>query len=84
MSQEEDNEIRKVGPYQRLQAILSDGKSSKDLKLTDKANGILNELLGEEQEKESFWTKVKNFFSKIDSKIFSKNQKVSNRYQKRN
>lgn len=84
MDQEENNEVKKVPPYQRLQAILSEGKSAKDLKLTDKANDILNELLGEEKEKETFWTKVKDFFKKIDSKIFNKNQKVSNRYQKRN
>ena len=84
MNQEENDEVKKVAPYQRLQAILSEGKSAKDLKLTDKANDILNELLGEEKEKETFWTKVKDFFRKIDSKIFSKNQKVTNRYQKRN
>ena len=29
-----DDNIEKVSPYQRLQAILSDKKSSKDLKLT--------------------------------------------------
>lgn len=83
---EENDEVRKVGPYQRLQAILSEGKSAKDLKLTDKANDILNDLLGEEEEKEkeNFWVRVKNFFKKIDSKIFNKGQKVSNRYQKRN
>lgn len=81
---EENDEVRKVGPYQRLQAILSEGKSAKDLKLTDKANDILNDLLGEEEEKETFWTRVRNFFKKIDSKIFNKGQKVSNRYQKGN
>lgn len=83
---EENDEVRKVGPYQRLQAILSEGKSAKDLKLTDKANDILNDLLGEEEEKEkeNFWVRVKSFFKKIDSKIFNKGQKVSNRYQKRN
>lgn len=81
---EENDEVRKVGPYQRLQAILSEGKSAKDLKLTDKANDILNDLLGENEEEETFWTRVRNFFKKIDSKIFNKGQKVSNRYQKRN
>jgi len=82
---EEDDNIEKVTPYQRLQAILSEGKSAKELKLTDKASDNLESLLGKEDKTElSTWDKIKNFFRKIDSKIFSKGNKISNRYQKRN
>lgn len=78
----EDN-IDKVGPYQRLQAILSDNKSSKDLKLTDKGMSILDDLLGKEEEVITTWSKIKNFFLKIDSKIFSKQGKITSRFQRR-
>lgn len=78
---EEDN-IEKVTPYQRLQAILSEGKSSKDLKLTDKASNNLDNILGKSEP--TFWEKVKIFFNKIDSTIFKKGEKITNRYQKRN
>ena len=82
---EEDDNIEKVTPYQRLQAILSEGKSAKELKLTDKASDNLESLLGkEDKSKLSIWDKIRNFFRKIDSKIFSKGNKISNRYQKRN
>ena len=40
-----DENIDKVKPYQRLQAILSDGKSSKDLKLTDRGLSIIDDIL---------------------------------------
>jgi hypothetical protein len=76
------NEIEKVKPYQRLQSILSDGKSSKDLKLTDRGLSIIDELLGKEEDKQTIFRKIKNFFLKIDSKIFVK-QKMTNRFQKR-
>jgi hypothetical protein len=77
-----DENIDKVKPYQRLQSILSDGKSSKDLKLTDRGLSIIDELLGKEEEKQTIFKKIKNFFVKIDSKIFTKNR-ISNRFQKR-
>ena len=77
-----DENIDKVKPYQRLQSILSDGKSSKDLKLTDRGLSIIDDILGEEKEEQTFLVKIKNFFLKIDSKIFTKN-KISNRFQKR-
>lgn len=77
-----DENIDKVKPYQRLQAILSDGKSLKDLKLTDRGLSIIDDILGEEKEEQTFLVKIKNFFLKIDSKIFTKN-KISNRFQKR-
>ena len=76
------DEIEKVKPYQRLQSILSDGKSSKDLKLTDRGLSIIDELLGKEEDKQTIFKKIKNFFLKIDSKIFVK-QKMTNRFQKR-
>lgn len=75
---EEDN-IEKLPPYKRLQAILSDGSEPT---LTEKANDNINSLLGLE-DKPTFWDRVKLFFNKIDSKIFSKGPKISNRYQKR-
>ena len=78
----EDN-IKKVNPYQQLQAILSNNKSSKDLKLTSKGMSILDDLLGKEEELENTWSKIKIFFIKIDSKIFSKQGKISSRFQKR-
>jgi len=77
-----DEEINKVTPYQRLQAVLSDGKSSKDLKLTDRGLSIIDDILGKEEEKQNTWTKIKNFFLKVDSKLFAK-QKITNRFQKR-
>jgi hypothetical protein len=77
-----DEKIDKVTPYQRLQAVLSDGKYSKDLKLTDRGLSIIDDILGEEKIKKNIWDKVKNFFLKIDSKLFNK-QKITNRFQKR-
>jgi len=81
---EEDN-IENVTPYQRLQAILSEGKSAKELKLTNKGHNNLDALFGKEEKGvPSFFDKIKSFFAKIDSKIFSKSGKITNRYQKRN
>jgi hypothetical protein len=67
--EEENENLEMAPPYQRLQAILSEGKSSKDLN-----------LLGKEEL--TTWGKIKEFFAKIDSKIFSKS-KMTNRFQKR-
>lgn len=80
MENEEQDNIQKVTPYQRLQAILSEGKSAKDLVLTDKATNNLDRLLGKSEP--TLWEKVKSFFIKIDSKIFIK-EKITNRFQKR-
>jgi hypothetical protein len=77
----EDN-IKKVNPYQQLQSILSSNKSSKDLKLTSKGMSILEDILSKE-ESVNTWSKIKNFLLKIDSKIFSKQGKISSRFQKR-
>jgi hypothetical protein len=78
-----DNNIEKVSPYQRLQAILSSDKPSCDLKLTNKGMSILDDLLGKDEEIVTKWSKIKNFFLKIDSKIFSKQGKTSGRFQRR-
>lgn len=77
----EENELNKIPPYQRLQAVLSEGKSVKELKLTNKANRILDELIGDDK-KNNLWIKIRDFFIEIDSMIFRKS-KISNRYQKR-
>ena len=63
----EDN-IKKVNPYQQLQAILSSNKSSKDLKLTSKGMSILEDILSKE-ESVNTWSKIKNFLLKIAKKI---------------
>ena len=76
------NKIEKVKPYQRLQAILSEGKKSSELNLTKKGSDNLNQILGEEDSEINIFEKIFNFFVKIDSKIFT-NQSISNRYQKR-
>ena len=78
-----EENIEKVGPYQRLQAILSDKKSSKDLKLTSKGMSMLDDLLGKDEEVITTWLMIKKFFLKIDSKIFSKKGKISSRFQRR-
>lgn len=73
-----------VTPYQRLQAILSEGKKASELKLTDKGSNNLDSLFGDDKvESKTLWDKIKNFFSMVDSKIFNKPTKITNRYQKR-
>lgn len=78
----EEGNIEKLKPYQRLQNLFSEGDEPV---LTDKANDNINKLLGLEEKEilPSIWDKIKNFFSLIDGKIFAKNSKISNRYQKR-
>lgn len=80
MMEEENDNIEKVVPYKRLKAILSEGSEPE---LTDQASKNIDDLLGIKDNPTNFWEKIKNFFSKIDSKIFSKPEKISNRYQKR-
>jgi hypothetical protein len=79
----EEENLEKAAPYQRLQAILSEGKSASELELTKKGRNNIDELLGIEEETLTTWEKFKNFLKKIDSKIFSKPSKISNRFQKR-
>ena len=78
--EEENENLELAPPYQRLQAILSEGKSSKDLNLTKKGSDNINSLLGKTEP--TTWEKIKSFFEKIDSKIFAKS-KMTNRFQKR-
>lgn len=65
----------KLPPYQRLKNILKDG----EVELTEKASDNLDELLGLKKEKKSgFLDKIKLFFNKIDSMIFSKPSRTNN------
>lgn len=70
--------IEKVNSYQRLKIILSEGEES----LTEKASKNIDEILGIDTKK-SFIDKLKDIFNKIDSMIFKKPNKITNRYQKR-
>lgn len=76
------SEFEKLPPYQRLQNLFSEGE---DPILTDKANKNINDLLGikDTESPKNIWSKIRDFLQKIDGYIFSKNQKISNRYQKR-
>jgi hypothetical protein len=82
MNNEEEDNIQKMPPYQRLQNIFSEDE---DPVLTDKAKNTLRDLLGDsdEEHKPSIWEKIKSFFKKIDNKIFTKGSKISSRYQRR-
>ena len=75
------NEIQSITPYQRLQNLFDEGKEPV---LTEKANKNIDDILGlKENKTPSFWDKIKSFFNKIDGYIFSKQTKVTNRYQRR-
>lgn len=76
------DELQKTPPYQRLQNLFSEGEEPI---LTDKASDNINKLLGikEKEIEPSIWDKIKSFFSWIDGKIFTKNGKITSRYQKR-
>lgn len=78
----DEGNYEKIKPYQRLQNLFSEGEEPV---LTDKANDNINKLLGldEKEIKTSIWDKIKEFFLKVDGKIFAKNSKISSRYQKR-
>lgn len=63
----------KLPPYQRLKSIFNEGE------ITDKASDNLDELLGLKKEKKNtFFTKIGEFFNKIDSYIFRKPSKTNN------
>jgi hypothetical protein len=67
------NKDLKLPPYQRLKSIFNEGE------LTDKASDNLDELLGLKKEKKNnFFTKIIDFFKKIDSYIFRKPSKINN------
>jgi hypothetical protein len=74
------NEEQKLPPYQRLKTILTEG----DSQLTKKVVKNLDEILGIKPKEPTFWDKVKDFFLKIDQKIFSKpSRKWNTNYHKR-
>lgn len=66
--------------YDRLQSIFAD-KDAQEGKLTPEAAEKLDFLLGEEKNPSKFSLiieKIKSFFGKIDSLIFSKKSRVMN------
>ena len=69
-----ENEDLKLKPYDRLQAILSEKDSGK---LTKNGESKLDELLGNTKKK-TFLDKIRNFFLKIDSKIFKSPSRMFN------
>lgn len=67
------NKDLKLPPYQRLKSIFNEGE------LTNKASDNLDELLGLKKEKKNnFFTKIADFFKKIDSFIFRKPSRTNN------
>lgn len=74
-------EDQKLAPYQRLKTILNEGNDT----LTDKASDNLDKILGIEKVKnENFFSKISDFFKKIDAKIFSRPSRTySTTYQSR-
>ncbi len=69
-----ENEDLKLKPYDRLQAILSEKDSGK---LTKNGESKLDELLGVTKEK-TILDKIRDFFLKIDSKIFKSPSRMFN------
>jgi hypothetical protein len=75
-----ENEDFKLKPYDRLQAILSEKDTGK---LTKNGESKLDELLGTTK-KITIFDKIKDFFLKIDSKIFKSPSRMFNtNYYKR-
>lgn len=69
-----ENEDLKLKPYDRLQTILSEKDTGK---LTKNGESKLDELLGNTKKK-TFFDKIKDFFLKIDSKIFKSPSRMFN------
>jgi hypothetical protein len=69
-----ESEDLKLNPYDRLQAILSEKDNGK---LTKNASEKIDELFGNKY-KETFLDKVRNFFLKIDKKIFKSSSRMFN------
>lgn len=69
-----ENEDFKLKPYDRLQAILSEKDTGK---LTKSGESKLDELLGNTK-KITIFDKIKDFFLKIDSKIFKSSSRMFN------
>lgn len=69
-----ENEDLKLKPYDRLQAILSEKDTGK---LTKSGESKLDELLGNTK-KRTIFDKIKDFFLKVDSKIFKSSSRMFN------
>lgn len=69
-----ENEDLKLKPYDRLQAILSEKDTGK---LTKNGESRLDELLGNTK-KRTIFDKIKDFFLKVDSKIFKSSSRMFN------
>ena len=69
-----ENEDLKLKPYDRLQAILSEKDTGK---LTKNGKSKLDELLGDTK-KITIFERIKDFFLRIDSKIFKSPSKMFN------
>jgi len=78
--------MNQLKPYENLKNILTE---SEEIILTDKAQKNINEILGIKEEqrtdnKDNILFKIKKFFLKIDSFIFSrKSRKWNSQYYKR-
>jgi len=70
-----ESEDLKLKPYDRLQAILSEKDNGK---LTKNALEKLDELFGSKDKENSFFDKVRDFFLKIDKKIFKSSSRMFN------
>jgi len=69
-----ENEDLKLKPYDRLKTILSEKNT---VKLTKIGESKLDELLGNSN-KRTIFDKIKDFFLKIDSKIFKSPSRMFN------
>ena len=70
-----ESEDLKLKPYDRLQSILSEKDNGK---LTKNASEKLDELFGSKDKETSFFDKVRDFFLKIDKKIFKSSSRMFN------
>jgi hypothetical protein len=69
-----ENQDLKLKPYDRLKTILSEKNTGK---LTKSGESKLNELL-RNSNKRTIFDKIKDFFLKIDSKIFKSPSRMFN------
>jgi len=69
-----ENEDLKLKPYDRLKTIFSEKNTGK---LTKSGESKLDELLGN-YNKRTIFDKIKDFFLKIDSKIFKSPSRMFN------
>lgn len=62
----------KLPPYNRLRSLMTEGE------LTQRGSNNLDEILGVKKKENIFLSKIKKFFIKIDSLIFTKGSKTNN------